>query len=116
MRSLALPLVPVHEWLVLGEVEDVRSREITQITILDKSRHVLRGVQRRVEQSLVAQTTITAVPVDLIRVDGDNFLDGQEVDLSDHFASFFSVEAWRLFTASRLSLRLGFLRWRTGRI
>ena len=35
------------------------------------------------------------LPVNLIRVDGDGFLD-QEVDVLGHFASFFSVEAWRL--------------------
>lgn len=53
---------------------------------------------------MIAQTAITTVPVDLIRVDGDDFLDRQEVDVVDHFASFFSVAAWRLLTAARLSL------------
>src|SRR5262249_1420803 len=68
------------------------------------------------EKSPIAHARITAISVDLIRVDGDDFLDRQEVDVVDHFASFFSVEAWRLFTAARLSFSAGLLRWRTGRI
>ena len=84
--------------------------------MLDVSSDILRGVHRRLEKSLIAQAAITTVPVDLIRVDDDDFLDSQEVDVVDHFASFFSVEAWRLFTAARLSFSAGLLRGRTGRI
>jgi hypothetical protein len=102
--------------LVLGDVEDVRRREIAQIAVLDVRGRILRGVHGRLEKSPIAQTAITTMSVDLICMDGDDFLDSQEVDVVDHFASFFSVDAWRLLTAARLSFSVGLLRWRTGRI
>ena len=70
----------------------------------------------RFEEATVPESGVTSVTRDLIRVDGDHFLDRQEVDVVDHFASFLSVDAWRLFTAARLSLSAGLFRWRTGRI
>lgn len=78
---------------MIGSQEQIRRREVAQNTVLDVRGHVLRGLHRRVEQSPIAQTPITTVPVDLIRVDGDNLLDSQEVDVATHFASFLSVEA-----------------------
>jgi hypothetical protein len=47
----------------------------------------------RFEETSVAQSGITSVVRDLVGMDSDDFLDSQEVDVVDHFASFFSVEA-----------------------
>lgn len=104
------PLVPVDEGLILGEMEDIRRREVAQIVVLGVHGHILCGMHRRLQKPAIAQSAITAVPIDLIRVDGDDFLDCQEVDVVGHFASFFSVAAWRLFTAARLSFSVGLLR------
>src|SRR5581483_10718672 len=57
------PLVPIDEWLILGEVEDVRRREVEQIAFIDVRGHALRGMDRRLEKSPIAQTAITTVPV-----------------------------------------------------
>src|SRR4029079_6410442 len=63
----------------------------------------------RFEEAAIAQSGITSVMRDLVRVDGGDFLDRQEGDVVDHFASFFSVAPCRLFTAAMLSFSAGTL-------
>ena len=83
------PLVAVHEGLVLGKPPPERGRFLDQIDGMPG----LELLDEFIERTAVADPMNSSVPLDLVGVDGKDFL---EAEVVCHFASFlYSSSYWK---------------------